>query len=96
MLTHKEKGWGGRNAYVFEGFVYNDSEEKVLAINGLWNEYAKVTNLETKEETIIWEREPRADNHIDQYGLTRFAITMNNLTERLKKLIGTCFGLIVI
>ena len=87
-LTHKERGWGGKNAYVVEGFVFDENGEKVLAVNGLWNEYAKVRNLETDEETIIWEREPRADNYIDQYGLTRYAITLNNLTDRLRKLIG--------
>lgn len=88
MLTHKEKGWGGRNAFVVEGFVYDENEEKVLAVNGLWNEYMKVRNIETNEETVIWEREPKADNYVDQYGMTRFAITLNNLTDRLRKLIG--------
>ena len=68
--------------------MYNQDNEEVLQITGFWNDSIKVINLETEEETVIWQRGPKAENYIDQYGLTPFAINLNNLPERLKGLIG--------
>lgn len=84
ILDHKQRGWTNKNAFKVEGYVYDEHDKKVVEISGTWNNIIKATNLKTKEETVIWEINPKAENYEDQYGLTRFAINLNHFPPSLK------------
>lgn len=70
---------------MIEGKVTDKNGKARLKIDGQWNKEVVVTDLETKEQTVIWERPPKIDHHEDQYGLTQFAISLNHLTPELEK-----------
>lgn len=86
-ITHKERGMFSRAAYVLEGTVFDEDGNKAYRISGNWNSEVRITDLSTKKETVIWQIAEKPDNSVNQYGLTKFAITLNNLTPRLEKLI---------
>ena len=88
QINHLERGSNADDYYKLEGYVLNSDDEKELKIEGTWNDSIKVINIMTDEETVIWKRGPKAENYQDQYGLTPFAINLNNLPERLNGIIG--------
>jgi hypothetical protein len=83
-IKHIEKSMFSRKSYVIEGVVYDESGKKTLTIEGQWNESVTITDLSTKEKTIVWERPTSPDNHNDQFGFTKFAINLNNLTPEIE------------
>lgn len=84
-INHKERGMFSRGAFIIDGNVFDANGKKVYRIHGHWNSEVKLTNLQTKEESVIWEVAPPPENHVDQFGFTSFAINLNNLTPRLKE-----------
>lgn len=74
----------GRNQFEIEGTVMDEDGNKLLSIQGHWNESISVTDLESGDETTVWKIKPPADNAEEQYGLTRFAIDLNHLPDDLR------------
>lgn len=85
VLKHHPKGWTNKNDFLVEGHVFNSDGEKTYSVRGHWNQSISATNLETDEEILLWEIEPRAENFAEQYGLTKFAINLNHLPPKLEK-----------
>jgi hypothetical protein len=83
-INHIEKSMFSRKSYVIEGTVYDESGKKTLTIEGQWNESVTITDLSTKEKTLVWEKPTSPDNHNDQFGFTKFAINLNNLTPEIE------------
>lgn len=86
-LTHHAKGWGGRNAFLVEGTVYDEDGNEAATIHGHWNDEISVKILETDEEITLWTMPEPPENHAEQYYFTTFALNLNNLTDDLKKVI---------
>lgn len=84
-LKHKPRSVFSSQTYVVEGAVYDSDKNKVLEINGRWCESISVTNVETKEKTVVWEEEPQPENFADQHNFNTFALNVNNLTPELSK-----------
>jgi len=83
-LEYHPRRWGGSQAHVVDGFVYNASGKKRFKIDGRWNEWASITDLETGLEEEIWRTKPRPENSDYLYFFTEFALQLNYLPDVLK------------
>ena len=48
-IEFKKRGWGGKNAFEFEGYCIIKFKEKKYKVEGKWNSHFTITNLESKE-----------------------------------------------
>ena len=53
-------------------------------MNGLWNERLSITNIESGEETVLWEVKPFPKDFEWFYMFTEYAMNLNHLTERMR------------
>lgn len=83
-LKFKSKGIWNRTLGQVEGYVSDSAGNKLLRIDGLWTERISITNLETDEETVVWEIDEKPDNFEDQHSFSKFSINLNNLTPKLE------------
>eukprot|EP00246_Nothoceros_aenigmaticus_P014374 TRINITY_DN5423_c0_g1_i2.p1 TRINITY_DN5423_c0_g1~~TRINITY_DN5423_c0_g1_i2.p1 ORF type:complete len:322 (+),score=38.86 TRINITY_DN5423_c0_g1_i2:1-966(+) len=92
-LKFKEQSIIDRNPHQVQGYVHDKSGEKIASLFGKWDEGMSYVmgDLSTKpkhydplsEAVFLWRKNPLPENPT-RYGLTAFAITLNELTEGLQ------------
>ncbi|XP_047089184.1 oxysterol-binding protein-related protein 1B-like [Lolium rigidum] len=84
-LTFKQQSFLERNPRQVQGFVEDTDGNKVATLTGKWDEsmYCAVTN-DKSEATLLWEKNKPPANPT-RYNLSSFAITLNELTPKLKE-----------
>eukprot|EP01018_Ginkgo_biloba_P024448 Gb_34910 [translate_table: standard] len=93
-LKFKEQSIIDRNPHQVQGFVQDRSGNKVATLLGKWDEsmYYVLGDVSTKpkgydpmsEACLLWKRNKPSLNQT-RYNLTPFAISLNELTSRLKE-----------
>eukprot|EP00850_Spirogloea_muscicola_P023415 SM000354S13410 [mRNA] locus=s354:37052:41462:- [translate_table: standard] len=95
-LKFKEQSLMDRNPRQVQGHVVNARGENVAAILGKWDhsvyyvmgdlgKKAKATDVENMEDAVlVWQRSPPS-KHPLRYGLTSFAITLNEILPGLRE-----------
>lgn len=83
-IDFKKRGWSGKGAFEFSGFCYNKYKDKKYKINGKWNQFFDITNLETGKSETIWTANPDMANFEQMYYFTFFALQLNHLPASLK------------
>ena len=99
-IDFKAEGWGGRNKHEVSGFIYADEEafkkkEKANSyfINGKYTSEVNAwktdnkgnhPDLNTEPFIRLFKANPMPDRYEWQYCFTKFAISLNNLPEKLK------------
>lgn len=66
-IKFKAKGMWNRTIGQLEGYVSDSEGNKLLRIDGSWTERITVTNLETNEESVVWERKEPPENFEDMH-----------------------------
>lgn len=84
-LQFAKSGWNKSIRYQVSGKipVRNGSSHNYV-VSGKWNETIQAYNEETGETITIFEPNAYPHNKEWQYNFTRFAINLNNGTERLR------------
>ncbi|GBG62950.1 hypothetical protein CBR_g34321 [Chara braunii] len=93
-LKFKEQSIIDRNPHQVKGLVTNSKGEKLATLFGKWDEnmyYVKgdldaAGREQAPDPKLLWKRNPPAE-HPTRYGLTSFAITLNELSPELKELL---------
>lgn len=52
-------------------------------IDGKYSDKFVLKNLETREEKVVWTAPSYPENHHLQYGMNRFSLQMNNISDKL-------------
>lgn len=79
------KGWRGKDAFKFDGVIRDKEGKKTYEIFGKWNESCTAKNIETGEETLIWELTPRLEQWAHLYHLSLFGLQLNHIDEDLER-----------
>uniref|UniRef100_A0ACD5WK91 Uncharacterized protein n=1 Tax=Avena sativa TaxID=4498 RepID=A0ACD5WK91_AVESA len=90
-LAFKQQSFLDRNPRQVQGIVEDNGGTKVATLTGKWDEriYCNVTNDTSgvnpnAEATLLWEKNKPPANPT-RYNLSSFAITLNELTSKLKE-----------
>jgi len=83
FLALNKHGWTSKGAHEMTGWVKDKNGKIRYTMKGKWNESMKVINEDTKEETVIWKKNPVIANWEEQYCFTNFTVQLNNLTADL-------------
>ena len=86
-LKHFSKGIFTRTLGKVEGHAYDSDGNKILRIEGNWTTKITITNIESGEETVIWELPEKPENFEDNHSFSKFSINLNNLTPELERVI---------
>jgi len=86
-IHFSKKGWFGKNYGAVNGTIHDAKDNPVYEIKGCWFEGLSLKNLKTGEETVIWRINPRPPEWENYYYFTEFTYQLNNLPERLKKIL---------
>jgi oxysterol-binding protein 1 len=80
-----KRGWGNKNAYKVEGEIYDANEKVVYEITGHWHRSISIKHVETGEEILIWELNPRPEKWDHLYHFSLFTLQLNYIDEELEK-----------
>ncbi len=86
-LTYHGKGWSDDSYGLVDGFVFDSSGNKRISIAGKWCDSISMTDLKTGAAETVWKRPPPPDDWQNLYCFTQFALQLNNLTSRLRKVL---------
>lgn len=77
---------GPANRNHIEGTMYDPNNSPIGSIKGKWDE--QVARIMDKDHLqVLWEVEPMPPNPARYYGFTRFAISLNEITEDIKDIL---------
>ena len=68
-----------------EGHAYDSDGNKILKIEGNWTTKMTIKNIESGEETVVWELQEKPENFEDMHSFSKFSINLNHLTPELEK-----------
>jgi oxysterol-binding protein-related protein 3/6/7 len=81
-VTFKAKGmFSGRSEEVSTETFDNHGEPLPLGLQGNWIQALRLTENGSVKDTTIWSAGPLVDNASKHYGMTRYAATLNEVTE---------------
>jgi hypothetical protein len=86
-LKFKEQSMIDRNPHQVQGIVEDKNGKTVARLFGKWDEsihYVMVDQGKVNESHLLWKRNKQPENPT-KYNLTRFGITLNELTPGLKE-----------
>jgi len=75
--------------YTITGFIADGSGKKCIELEGRWDQYLNAkwlvdtTNRKTGETVEVWRITENNFVENDQYGFSKYAVTLNNLDEEL-------------
>jgi len=59
VLNLKEKAtWSDKGQYEISGWVKDKNKKTLYTLAGHWNDKLTATNALTKEQTLVWKRNP--------------------------------------
>ncbi len=86
-INFKKKGWFGKHYGDVNVSIFDSAGTAVYELYGKWTDYLKIKKLTTGEEQLLWQRNERPPEWENYYYFTEFAYQLNNLTERMKKVL---------
>eukprot|EP00826_Nyctotherus_ovalis_P061188 TRINITY_DN8682_c0_g1_i3.p1 TRINITY_DN8682_c0_g1~~TRINITY_DN8682_c0_g1_i3.p1 ORF type:complete len:384 (+),score=87.19 TRINITY_DN8682_c0_g1_i3:1356-2507(+) len=86
-LNYHGKGWTEASYGLIDGYIVNATGKKVYEISGKWTEAIWMTDIATKKKELLWKRPPNPEHWEDYYCFPLFTLQLNNLTERLKRIL---------
>jgi hypothetical protein len=83
-LTISRQGWTKKNAYKVEGYANDATGATKYSIRGTWNESLYCKNMQTKEEELVFQADPKPPKYERQYCFGYYTINLNYLDEDMK------------
>jgi len=83
ILDFKETGYWGTSPNVVSGKVYDQSQNVVARLEGRWDEQLSQV-LDDTHLKVLWKVNPFSRHAPEYYGLSPFAVTLNEMTPGIK------------
>lgn len=83
VLNLKKRGWSDKGAFEIDGEIKDSNGKVRYTVVARWDSYFKIIDAETKQEKMIWERNPLPPNAAQMYGFNKFALQLNYLNKEL-------------
>ena len=80
-IDFHKRGWSAQNYFRLDGTVYSSPGQVAYKIEGKWNESVTLVNAKTGEREVVWTKNPYPENWEYMYGMSKFALQLNNLPE---------------
>jgi len=82
VLDFKETGYWGTSPNIVSGRVYDRSQNIVSRLEGRWDEQLSQI-LDDSHLKVLWKANPFSRHAPDYYGLSSFAMTLNEITPNI-------------
>lgn len=83
-ITFHGVGMFSKKKGLVDGVVTDEKGKERYKVHGQWNDKLYLTDLETKEEKLIWTIHPKVENSERQYAFNKFTVNLNYLDEEMK------------
>jgi hypothetical protein len=89
VLDFKETGYWGTSANMVAGAIYNASGKLETRLEGTWHEQMSQV-LDASHLKVLWRANPFPRHSPEYYGLSFFAMTLNEITPDIAKKLPKC------